>query len=58
VVVRREAVDAERRVALGHLLGLDLVPIGSRPEFSARASGMASNASAKPRNAYCSMVLI
>ncbi len=34
------------------------VPIGSRPLFSASASGMDSKASAKALNAYCSMVLI
>ena len=34
------------------------VLIGSRPEFSAKAKGTASRASAKARNAYCSIVLI
>merc|ERR1719447_2573415 len=32
--------------------------IGSKPQFSARASGTDSRASAKARKAYCSMVLI
>merc|ERR1719431_2410355 len=34
------------------------VRIGSRPQFSARARGTDSKASAKARKAYCSMVLI
>ena len=32
--------------------------IEDSPEFSAKASGMDSRASAKARNAYCSRVLI
>ncbi|RUS27388.1 hypothetical protein BC938DRAFT_483325 [Jimgerdemannia flammicorona] len=34
------------------------VSIGERPEFSARASGVASKAAAKARIAYCSIVEI
>jgi hypothetical protein len=34
------------------------VPMGSSPEFSAKAKGTDSRASANPRKAYCSIVLI
>merc|ERR1719347_2153269 len=41
---------------------LDLISVsvvmGSRPQFSARARGTDSRASAKERNAYCSIVLM